>query len=164
GGRGCRGGHVGRHARGHLGGGRRRTRPRADPRDQQEQQRVATWLPGPVSPHRPDNTPLDSFLSYCTGTPCSVTGPVSGLSSVAWSRPAGVIVSITFGTVFGSTAQIGLFPPGAHTPKLNGCGVAANERAWSELNPSWPVRATVNTQPVPGSPNAARGSTRVAVL
>jgi hypothetical protein len=51
-------------------------------------------------------------------TPWSTTGPSVGSSSVAWETPAGVIVSTTFGTVFGSTEQIGAVPPGAHTPKV----------------------------------------------
>jgi hypothetical protein len=55
---------------------------------------------------------------------------------VAWETPDGVIVSITFGTVLGSTVQIALVPPGAHTPNVNDPGVAVNARAWSELKPS----------------------------
>jgi hypothetical protein len=41
--------------------------------------------------------------------------------------------------------------------------VAAKLRAWSELKPSWPVNATVNTQPEPTVPNVACGRIRVAV-
>ena len=59
-----------------------------------------------------------------TVTPCSTTGPRVGSSSVACDTPDGGIVSITFGTVLGSTEQIGLVPPGAQTPNENGCGVA----------------------------------------
>ncbi len=96
-------------------------------------------------------------------TPWSWTGPLSGLSSVAWSTPAGVIVSITLGTVLGSTAQIGLVPPAAQTPNWNCCGVAAHVRADPGLNPSCPVRATVNVHPELTEPNADRGRTIVAV-
>ena len=42
------------------------------------------------------------------------TGPRVGSSSVAWETPAGVMTSMAFGTVVGSTAQIGLVPPTAH--------------------------------------------------
>src|SRR5947209_8188976 len=58
---------------------------------------------------------------------------------------------------------MGLAPPGAHTPNWNGCGVAAKPRAWSELNPSWPVSATANAHPEPGVPNVDSGTIRVAV-
>ena len=37
---------------------------------------------------------------------------------------SGVITSIAFGTVAGSTEQIGLVPPGTHTPNWNGWGRA----------------------------------------
>ena len=53
-----------------------------------------------------------------------------------------MIVSITLGTEFGFTEQIGLGdPPVGQTPNWNGCGVGAKDRAWSGLNPSWPVSA-----------------------
>ena len=71
-----------------------------------------------------------------TVTPCRTTGPRVGSSSVFWSTPAGVNVSITLGTVPGSTAQIGLEPPGWQTPNAKSCGVDAKPRAWSGLNPS----------------------------
>src|SRR5436305_227375 len=70
---------------------------------------------------------------------------------------------MTLGTVAGSTVQIGLGSPAAHTPNVNGCGVAANPRAWSELKPSWPVRATANAQPDPTVPKADCGTASVAV-
>src|SRR5437016_9674771 len=91
------------------------------------------------------------------------TGPRVGSSSVAWATPGGVITSIALGTLAGSTEQMGLAPPGAHTPNWNGCGVAAKPRAWSELNPSWPVSATANAHPEPGVPNVDSGTIRVAV-
>ena len=53
---------------------------------------------------------------YGTGTPCSTTGGCVGSSSAACDTPLGVIVSTTFGTVAGSTEQIGDVPPTAHTP------------------------------------------------
>ncbi len=58
---------------------------------------------------------------------------------------------------------MGLVAPGAHTPKAKSCGVASKARRPVALVPSWPVSATVNTQPEPTVPNAARGSTIVAV-
>ena len=36
---------------------------------------------------------------------------------------------MALGTVAGSTAQIGLVSPAAHTPKLKSCGVGVNARA-----------------------------------
>ncbi len=62
------------------------------------------------------------------------TGPSVGSSSVAWETPAGVITSIAFGTVVGSTAQIGLAAAAAaavHTPNWKSCAVVWNPRAWS---------------------------------
>jgi hypothetical protein len=47
------------------------------------------------------------------------TGGAGGFGSVAWLTPVGVITSIALGTVAGSTAQIGLVPPGWRTPKAN---------------------------------------------
>jgi hypothetical protein len=74
-----------------------------------------------------------------------------------------VMVSITLGTVFGSTLPIAAVAPGAHTPKLNCCGVDAHVRAEPAPNPSCPVRATVKTHPATTDPNADRGRTIVAV-
>ena len=67
--------------------------------------------------------------TYGTVTPCSTTGPRVGSSSVFWSTPGGVNVSITLGTVPGSTAQIGLDPPASQTPNAKSCGVGAKARA-----------------------------------
>jgi len=53
-------------------------------------------------------------VSHGTVTPWMMTGPRVGSSSVAWETPAGVMTSIAFGTVAGSTEQIGLVPPAAH--------------------------------------------------
>src|SRR5216683_912315 len=92
------------------------------------------------------------------------TGPRVGSSSVAWDTPGGVMTSIAFGTVPGSAEQIGLSPPAAHTPNSYGWGVAAKARAWSGLNPSWPVRTTAKDQPGAGLPKAACGSPIVMVL
>jgi hypothetical protein len=39
----------------------------------------------------------------------------SGMSSEAWDTPGGVMMSMAFGTVSGSSEQIGCWPPGAHT-------------------------------------------------
>ena len=39
-----------------------------------------------------------------------------------------------------------------------------NARAWSRLNPSWPVSTTVNDQPDAGVPNCASGSATVIVF
>jgi hypothetical protein len=71
-----------------------------------------------------------------TVTPCSTTGPIVGSSSVACETPEGVIVSITLGTVFGRSEQIGLVPPDAQTPNVKLPGVVVNARARSGLNPS----------------------------
>ncbi len=76
-----------------------------------------------------------------------VTGPAVGSSSVAWLTPSGVSTSTAFGTLPGSTAQIGLFPPGAQTPNEKSPGVGVNPRAWSGENPSCPVSTTVKAQP-----------------
>ena len=71
---------------------------------------------------------------------------------------------MAFGIVPGSAEQMGLVPPGAHTPKRNGCAVGANPRAWSPLNPSCPVSTTANDHPEAGVPKAAAGSAIVMVL
>src|SRR5258708_863858 len=92
-----------------------------------------------------------------------VTVPRVGSSSVACETPAGVITSTAFGTVPGSTKQIGAVPPGAQTPNRNDCGVGANPRAWSPLNPSCPVSTTVKPHPGPGVPKADSGSAIVIV-
>src|SRR5580704_18989535 len=91
------------------------------------------------------------------------TGPGTGSSSVAWETPGGVITSMAFGTVAGSTEQIGAVPPGAHTPNVKPPGVAVKARAWSELNPSWPVSTTLKPHPDAGVPNCASGSAIVIV-
>ena len=57
------------------------------------------------------------------------TGPRVGSSSVACETPAGVITSTAFGTVPGSTEQIGWVPRGAHTPNVNGPAVRRERRA-----------------------------------
>jgi len=82
---------------------------------------------------------------------------------VAWDTPAGVITSTAFGTVFGSAEQTGALPPTAHTPNVKPPGVAVKPRAWSELNPSWPVSTTLKPQPDPGVPNCASGRAMVMV-
>jgi hypothetical protein len=47
---------------------------------------------------------------------------------------------MAFGAVPGSIPQMGLTTDAeAHSPNRNGCGVGANPRAWSGLNPSLPV-------------------------
>src|SRR5580700_9392512 len=92
------------------------------------------------------------------------TEPRVGSSSVAWETPGGVITSMAFGTVAGSTEQIGAVPPGAHTPNVKPPGVAVKARAWSELNPSWPVSTTLKPQPDAGVPNCASGRATVIVL
>src|SRR6266480_798848 len=91
------------------------------------------------------------------------TGPRVGSSSVAWDTPAGVITSIAFGTVPGSAEQTGAVPPGAHTPNVKPPAVVVKARAWSGLNPSWPVSTTLKPQPDPGVPNCASGSAIVMV-
>src|SRR4029077_12647830 len=91
------------------------------------------------------------------------TGPRVGSSSVACETPAGVITSTAFGTVPGSTEQIGAVPGGPHTPNRKGGAVGANPRAWSGLNPSCPVSTTVKPQPEPGVPKADSGSAIVMV-
>ena len=93
-----------------------------------------------------------------------MTGPAVGSSSVAWLTPSGVSTSTAFGTLPGSTAQIGLLPPGAQTPNEKSPGVGVNPRAWSGENPSCPVSTTVKAQPGPGVPNSACGSPIVIVL
>jgi hypothetical protein len=57
------------------------------------------------------------------------TGPRVGLSSVAWDTPAGVITSTAFGTAPGSTEQMGLVLPVAHTPNVKAPGVGVKLRA-----------------------------------
>src|SRR5450756_504668 len=91
------------------------------------------------------------------------TGPRVGSSSVAWETLVGVITSTALGTVAGSAEQIGAVPPGAHTPNVKAPGVAVKARAWSALNPSWPVSTTLKPQPVVGVPNCASGSATVIV-
>ncbi len=63
-----------------------------------------------------------------TVTGWMATGPRVGSSSVACETPAGVITSMAFGTVPGSTEQIGWVPPGAHTPNSERPG-GGRERA-----------------------------------
>src|SRR5215510_7861419 len=109
----------------------------------------------------PARRPRGSGQGTVTGW--MTTGPRVGSSSVACDTPCGVITSTAFGTVFGSTEQIGAVPPGAHTPNRNACGAGAKPRAWSELNPSCPVSTTLNPQPGPGVPNCASGSAIVMV-
>src|SRR5450755_5029042 len=92
------------------------------------------------------------------------TGPGMGLSSVAWETPAGVITSMAFGTVVGSTEQIGAVPSGAQTPNVKPPGATVKARAWSGLNPSWPVSTTLKPQPDAGVPNCASGRATVIVL
>ena len=92
------------------------------------------------------------------------TGPRVGSSSVAWETPAGVSTSTALGTVFGSAEQTGAVPPDAHTPNENAPGVGVKLRAWSGLNPSWPVSTTLKPQPDPGVPNCASGRAMVIVL
>lgn len=75
--------------------------------------------------------PVRALPRYGTVTPCNWTGPRVGSSSVAWETPAGVIVSMSCGTVPGSSEQIGEVPPGAHTPKEYPPAVAVNALAWS---------------------------------
>src|SRR5215472_11382576 len=91
------------------------------------------------------------------------TLPRVGSSSVACETPGGVITSTAFGTEPGSNTQIGAVPPGAQTPNVKSCGVAVNARAWSGLNPSWPVSTTEKPQFGPGVPNCASGSAIVMV-
>src|SRR5215471_5956993 len=91
------------------------------------------------------------------------TGPRVGSSSMAWDVPGGVMTSRALGTVPGSTEQMGEGFPAAQTPNRNACGVAANPRAWSALNPSCPVSTTEKPQFGPGVPNCASGSAIVIV-
>ena len=49
----------------------------------------------------------------------------------------------------------------AQTPNRNSCGVGWKPRAWSLLEPSWPVRTTVKPQPGPGVPRLALGTLKV---
>ena len=98
-----------------------------------------------------------------TVTGWMTTGPRVGSSSVAWETPGGVITSMAFGTVSGSTVQIGAVPPGAHTPNVKPPGVAVKLRAWSVPNPSCPVSTTLKPQPEPGVPNCASGRAIVMV-
>ncbi len=57
-----------------------------------------------------------------------MTGPSSGLSSVACVTPVGGIVSITLGTEFGLSEQIGLGLPVGQTPNVNWPGVGVKPR------------------------------------
>src|SRR5215469_3580322 len=98
-----------------------------------------------------------------TVTGWMTTGPRVGSSSVDWDTPDGVMTSTAFGTEPGSNPQIGAVPLGAQTPNRNACGVGANPRAWSALNPSCPVSTTEKPQPGPGVPNCASGSAIVMV-
>jgi pyridine nucleotide-disulfide oxidoreductase len=66
-----------------------------------------------------------------TGRSLSVTGGLVGSSSANWSVPAGGMVSISLGTVPGSTWQMGDEAPAWHTPNRKSCGVGAKPRAWS---------------------------------
>ena len=92
------------------------------------------------------------------------TGPGTGLSSVAWSTPVGVITSIALRHRAGATEQIGLVPPAAQTPKVKlprrggeAAGLAGRE----------PVLAGQHDaeapSPGPGVPNSASGSAIVMV-
>ena len=47
----------------------------------------------------------------------------------------------------------------AHTPNWKGSGVGWKPRAWSGLNPSWPVSTTVKDHPDAGVPPSAVLST-----
>src|SRR5580704_8913032 len=70
---------------------------------------------------------------------------------------------MALGTAPGGNEQIGWVPRGAHTPNVNGPGVAVKARAWSGLKPSCPVSTTVKPQFAPGVPNCASGSAIVIV-
>src|SRR5215469_10617526 len=118
-------------------------------------------FPGRLAAVRP---PFLGLRSHGTVTAWMATGPLSGFSSSAWETPVGVMTSMAFGTEPGSTLQIGAGLPAAQTPNANAWGVAENARAWSWLNPSWPVSTTLNAQPGPGVPNCASGSAIVIVL
>ena len=62
---------------------------------------------------------------------------------------------MAFGTAPGSNVQCGSLLAVAQTPNWKSCGVGWNPRAWSELNPSWPVSTTVKPQPEAGVPRLA---------
>src|SRR5260370_40875233 len=66
---------------------------------------------------------------------------------------------MAFGTVAGSAVQWASVLGAAQTPNWYGCGVGAKPRAWSALNPSWPVSTTVNPQPEAGVPPSAAWGT-----
>jgi hypothetical protein len=69
---------------------------------------------------------------------------------------AGVSTSTAFGTSSGGrNVQCGSALAVAQTPNWKSCGVGWNPRAWSGLNPSWPVRTTVKPQPAVGVPRLA---------
>lgn len=81
---------------------------------------------------------------------------------MSWDTPTGGIVSITFGTLFGLSPQIGLVPPGSQTPKVYWPGVGVKPRTGGLPEP-WPVSATVKTHPEAGVPNVDCGRISVAV-
>src|SRR5579875_3827405 len=98
--------------------------------------------------------------------PCSVTPEVFtvGSSSACTFTEVGGIVSITIGTLAGSTEQIAGGGDSAataaeQTPNVYWPGVAVNVRA-SSLPPSpfWPVSVTVNVQPAPTAPRPDVGT------
>ena len=67
---------------------------------------------------------------------------------------------MAFGTVAGSKVQCGSALAVAHTPNWKAAGVGWNPRAWSGLNPSWPVSITVKRQPRTRRPAQRRLRTR----
>src|ERR1017187_5048212 len=92
------------------------------------------------------------------------TGPRVGLSSVAWETPVGVSTSTAFGTVAGSTLQIGAVPPGAQTPNVKTRGVAVKARARARMNPTAAVSTTLKPPPDDGVPTCAAGRATGIVL
>ena len=110
-------------------------------RHDRRRRRLRELNPGPVTePPRPE----------------APRGPSSGRArSTATRRTAGSCRSPS-ARCPGRPSRSGSLAPGAHTPNRNGCGVASNPRAWSELKPSCPVSATVNIQPEPTVPKALR--------
>src|SRR5215469_2243109 len=108
--------------------------------------------------------PFLGLRSHGTVTGWMTCGPLSGFSSSAWETPVGVMTSMAFGTVPGSTRQIGAVSPAGQIPNENDPGYCVNARAWSPLNPSWPVSTTLNPQPEAGVPNCASGRAIVIVL
>src|SRR5262249_48612467 len=113
-------------------------------------------------PRPPDAT--DHRHGPGTVTGWMTTGPRVGPSSVAWETPAGVITSTASVTEPGSAEHTAADPPGAQTPNRNPCAGCEKPRAWSELNPSWPVSTTENPHPAAGVPNADSGTAMVIVL